>query len=397
MLRYWKLIGIFTIIILSVGTYYVQAGLASNNYPDFSIQKISGDDKAVEDLTLITRYVSNNHSYGDYLKITREGSVYQSELSYMDRLTGLYIDSEIKRLQKDYRNFMRGKGESIPTFFENEEWLVHVGPFGIDYHETSFEVEMLDKNTKDVTSFQVNIPDKNYQYMNIQDVQMIQDELSIVTRNFYSGGPSQSDTEEFHVYRVDIGNQKIISDDVIYSNEGDYTGSEWTHLGEVNSYSSIGQEDYFVFRLDYVEQDDRADSSMHTRTEYIAYEYAANELVEIDLPDKLKGIENIVHVNGSTIYFIETKEEELQITAYHIENQELNTIDIQTTEEVYDMNYFPIVKNGNMYITNFGDEGANVLVIDTETEELLYEGKVESTDQQSFKDGYLDFNQIIVE
>lgn len=119
MKRYWRLISVGIIIVLSVGTFYIQSSLAGNKFPDFVLQKKSGDVEVTLEGNYQGRHINRN------VRITAEGATYAEEYSFLDRIKGVPRDPNITRLQKDYRNFMRGKGNSIHMFAEDKDLLAY--------------------------------------------------------------------------------------------------------------------------------------------------------------------------------------------------------------------------------------------------------------------------------
>ncbi|RKQ33216.1 hypothetical protein [Oceanobacillus halophilus] len=394
MLRYWKLIVITAIIVFSFGTYYVQNALAKSEYPEFVFKTINGDEAEIESLMVTGEYGVNEEGLSEHFNLTSEGTVYREERSYLDQL--FYRSTLIERLQSDYRSFMRGKGESSTTLFENNELLAFVGPYSLDEPDDSFDVELLDKRTKERTAFQVTLPNaKEYSFINIQDVQVSHDKLIVISRNIKRGSPSESDSEEIHVYQIDLTNQKINSDEVILTSDSG-SPAEWIHISEINSHSHIGQENYFVFQLGYM-KGEQYGSSVRDRTEYVAYHYETNETIELDLSEEVGADPTFSKVYKDSIYFFDTEANNLQIKAYNIRNDEWILIELQTTEEVHPANLVEI-KNDMLYMANFNDKQTNIYALNLEMEELVYEGKIEFANPKDEQgDYYLNLYDMVIE
>jgi glutaredoxin-related protein len=123
MTKYWKSISIAVITVAAIGFFYIQSTLAGTNYPEFGIETLSGNEEAVEDLILDGDYREGNIK-GDNFQITAEGTQYNGELSYFDRLDRDYRFPEMNQLQENYKDFMRGK-QSMFQLAENERYLVY--------------------------------------------------------------------------------------------------------------------------------------------------------------------------------------------------------------------------------------------------------------------------------
>src|SRR5690625_1575955 len=109
MKKYWILIVISVVMIASIGTFYIQSVFATNDKPAFVLEKISGDEKEVDSLLIGGSYYGELTYIGEDFEIDLEGTRYLDDSSFFERVEGMYGSSQIKQLQKDYRNFMRGK------------------------------------------------------------------------------------------------------------------------------------------------------------------------------------------------------------------------------------------------------------------------------------------------
>ncbi|WP_068676285.1 hypothetical protein [Oceanobacillus sp. Castelsardo] len=392
-MRYWKVIVLAAIVILGIGTYYIQNAFANSDYPEFHLEKVGGDEDVVNGLTFMGNYFDNYKEIGENVKITSEDTIYQSELSYFDYLTEVFQDSTIRRLQSDYRKFMRGKNEGSSAFFEDDKRLIYAGSLGIE-SDIGFRIEMLDKEVNETTDFQVEIPKNNINYMNVVDVQADEKEVIITTRNFYTHNPNESETEEgFHVYRINIENGSLIGDEIIYENKVDHSDKGWTELIEVNNDMEIGKEDYFVFRLDHMKEKEygfEADGS-----DYFAYHFETNELKEMNLPNERLFVEKTAYVHGGVVYFLNKTKSGFEFIRYQMDDGELNTIEVPTTLNLNEGNTNVIFHDGKIFIPNSSEEGNNLFVLDEKTGKLVYEGKL-SADRE-LENVYLDLNDLAFE
>ena len=114
MKKYWKFTATIAVIVLSIGAFYVNSALSAPQLPEFAIKKQSGDAKEIKSLVLeggyhegIVMSYTNTH-----LKITSDGSENRNGHSLVDQVRG-QPTPVIKDLQKNYRDFMRGKSYSI--------------------------------------------------------------------------------------------------------------------------------------------------------------------------------------------------------------------------------------------------------------------------------------------
>jgi len=384
-MRYWKVIVLAAIVILGIGTYYIQNAFASSGYPEFHLEKVSGDEDVVGGLIFMGSYFDNYKVIGENVKITSEDTIYQSQLSYFDNLTEVFQDSTIKKLQSDHRKFMRGKNENPSSFFEDDKRLIYADPLGIGSDE-GFRIEILDKETNETTDFQVEVPKSNINYMNVVDVQVDEKNVIITTRNLYTRNPNESESEEgYHVYRINIENGSLIGDEVIYENKVDHSDKGWTELMEVNNNTDIGKDDYFVFQLDHIkevgEYDEYNDYETYHKTEssdFFAYHFETNELKELKLPDNRLVAEKPAYVHEGDVYFLNKTKSGFELIRYQLDDGKLNTIEVPTTLNLMEGNTNVIFHDGKMYIPNSNEEGTNLFVLDEKTGKLVYEGEMKA-------------------
>lgn len=121
MKKYWKVIVVIAIAVVGIGTFYVNSAISVSKYPEFVIKKQSGDETEIKSLVVEGTYSGSVLNEG--LKITADGSRYESDSSFIDLFKG-YNPPLIEQLQEEYRNFMRGKSGDISAFYEDKQFLV---------------------------------------------------------------------------------------------------------------------------------------------------------------------------------------------------------------------------------------------------------------------------------
>ncbi|MGB2993820.1 MAG: hypothetical protein WBB47_14400, partial [Paenisporosarcina sp.] len=125
MKKYWKFTSIIAVIVLSIGTFYVNSAMSATQYPEFVINKKSGNAEEIKSLVLEGGYHegSSMNYTNNHLEITSDGSEYRNGSSLLDLVIGRPAPM-IQELQDEYRNFMRGK-ENLDSFFENNKLLAY--------------------------------------------------------------------------------------------------------------------------------------------------------------------------------------------------------------------------------------------------------------------------------
>src|SRR5699024_1183548 len=160
MKRYYKLISLSLFNIDVWAGFFIQSIPASGNQPEFVI-KTQDDQKKLGHHLVVSGEYSNNDNISKFLTISEEGSDYFSDRSYLYQKEMLYANPGAEQLIKDYRNFMRGKGYDLKSFYQDDTTLAYVeidsdiNFRGYESINPSFQVDVLDKETKDRTTFEL--------------------------------------------------------------------------------------------------------------------------------------------------------------------------------------------------------------------------------------------------
>lgn len=210
-MRYWKLISITAMVLLIIGTYYIQSVFAESGKPEFILQTENGKSELAQSLLLKGHYLEQGQR--EFLQISSDGTLYQNELPYFNRLMFGSTDPYIVNLQEEYRNFMRGKGGRAGPFYENQSMLIYA-QIATGMEQTNGQMklsfEVMQKDSRETSSLLVNIPkQQNYDFLIVEDIKAVNGELKVTTQNL---GRRQS---EYHVYTIDIGQEQVVEDTLI--------------------------------------------------------------------------------------------------------------------------------------------------------------------------------------
>ncbi|WP_373894957.1 hypothetical protein [Virgibacillus sp. CBA3643] len=403
MKRYWKLIAIAVVVMLTIGTYYVQSAVAGNEYPEFRFEHKSGDKEEVNDLILDADYREGTQG-SNPLKITAEETVYDDEQSYFDRLNSFY-PAQIEKLQKENRGFMRGKEARPSQFYENESMLIYatVSSDSTISRESdfAFDIEMLEKDSNETTAFKLGVPaSENIQSMHVNDIQVVNGEMKIITGNFSSMDPTGFNTlEEVHVYDVDVANQEITNDEAILA-KPEQNNADGAQSNIINNAADAGSTEFMLINFDYMKNVGHGDGisySEQARSEIIAFNPETNEQEQLDLP---KELQNSVHTavsngSGSTIYFSTITDNGIEISAFSMDSQDIERrIPINQLEATAGEPRMKI-EDDKMYLASSyktNDMQATILVVDLNSGDILYEGTIKNQD-----DAQADYELTIYE
>ncbi|MFA1820913.1 hypothetical protein ACDX78_12135 [Virgibacillus oceani] len=403
MKKYWKSISIAVITVAAIGFFYIQSALAGVNYPEYKIKTLSGNEEELEDLILYGDYREGNIK-GDNFQITAEGIEYNGEASYFDRLRTGFGFPEINQYQKKYKHFMRGK-QSIFQLAENEHHLVHASVNSETESGMVLQIEVLDKDSNHTMEFTVDVPDnEKYSSVYIEQIYIAEEEVSVVTRNHVNGSIDSFSTE-IHMYDIDIGEESLVNDEMVVSYSEGSGGRNMTNVFTPGNGSTLQSNSHAIFIIEQWERDENDEEGYYSQfaeSKVTSINVETNEVSEFELPDELKDISHSVLLEDSTLYFTNQVENGLEITVYDLENQKLDE-NRSFTIERDNMNMgsqVTAIKDGRLYIASQINESyapANILVIDVQSGELVYEGQItgENGDMNPIGQSFHLFNMTV--
>ena len=382
MKKYWKFTSIIAVIVLSIGTFYVNSAMSAKQYPDFVINKKSGNAEEIKSLMLEGGYhEGNSMNYtNNHLKITHDSSDYRNGSSLIDLVIG-HPAPMIQELQDEYRNFMRGK-ENLDSFFENNKILAYAD---VKYkigsstsRDFKFAISVLDKEDDNATSFTIKVPDSSVvEYLYVEDVQVIDNELKIITHNYTS--ENEKYFNEKHIYTLDISTGVIKNNETIFSIPDQNDKHIDARLIKTNL-KKANENLIFLINQSEIIHHEESDMEGETSQELISYNLKTKEQKVIELPESLKE-HQMSFFEDSTIYFSKLSEKNLIVTTFSIVDNQMKEFTTPISNEENNMeSAIIVVKDGKLYVTtqltNLTTK-ASVAVFDEKTGETLYEGEVE--------------------
>ncbi|WP_414839484.1 hypothetical protein [Carnobacterium sp. TMP28] len=404
MKRYWKLSTFILMIILTIGIFYLKPLFSYDEYPDFTMETIKGDSTEIKNLTLRGYYSPDTKLQSDSDAMYSEKTFslshnqvrYDKKQSFFSQLSYLDDFSPLNRLQKEHKTFIRGKNLQFQNFFEDDSFIVYVN-LDQEYLDKRagkrfFDIRLLNKKTDEELSYKIILPEKGeYQYVGIQKIQIINSGLSVVTRN----DPSQTNEQdyrenlpEYHVYQLDLSNQKVATDHLI-SFEENSSFNELTRV-ELLSETQLDQTaDDLVFYLTYNQSIDEIDelTSLDSSSETIDYELAhykisTNESKKIPLLKEFSTLNSAVISDKKTLYsyFFIDKTLTLSTTSLNKPDESSRLlIDLPVSEDSIE---WKSIKNNKLYLVSATTESPlkkKLSIYHLTDGELIYEGSIEPT------------------
>lgn len=405
MKKYWKLVFTVIVILLSIATFYVNAALSAEEHLAFEIKTVSGDAGEIKGLVLDGYYENTNSNVSNNLTITTEGSTYMS-YTFLDLLIGQQ-DVMIKELQEEYRSFMRGKTEGINLFSEDDQYLAYANVrYKMDSMRSSdfkFDVSVLNKKDGDTNAFTLEAPNsESLDHMFVESVQMIGNELSIITQNSIRENDEYHD--EQHIYTINLDNQTISNHEELY--KAAQENNMYTNVQVIETNPTKANERIIFSRTEEeMMEDTESTITMEgdRNQEIISYNLVTKERETIDVPE-LNLVENqLSFFEGSTLYFIKVEEQKLVVTPYSlVDDQVGQAINLPLSSDNEGELQDPLIKvnNGKIYAVGAEmnkDIEADVVVADLKTGETLFEGQIALKDSSDEMESYeLWFHEIVL-
>lgn len=415
MKRYGKLIIIVVLVVLSFGIYYIQPIFAADTRPEFTVSAKNGDKTLIENMSIEGYYhVSNFYGMGTETEITKDGTTYYSTQSYLSQLQDSVSGNEkMSQLQKDYRSFMRGKEPYLVNYFEDDSILAYaditLDSMSAITEDSEFLIEVLDKKTNDVLSFSVDFPNAtDYFSVYVEDVQVANNKLIVVT-NGYSIN-SENGQDEQHLYSIDLPNEKIEKGEKIQLDLIDEKDKQIQYVELMNAGNDIDSSKILVYRVTLdvpkTEMEIYDENEMITQpvSGLIGVNIETGEQFLIDVSDELgsQALGNRTAMENSTLYFYKKNDTTLSIYSYSLEQKELVEVEsVELTAEQLKALKTDVILQVNNEIVFFvesskvTDKDMQIMAIDSNSGELVFEGAIEEKVNQPAKRDELYLSEVL--
>ena len=324
MKRYWKLFTLILVIILAISIFYLRPLFSNSEYPNFAIKTLNGEPTEIKGLTLQGSYSSNVKLQSEFgyryhektFSLDSNDIHYDDQNSFLNQLSTLDTDSSISRLLAEHKTFLRGKTLQPQNFFEDESFLIYIDLEQNYLEKTSsqrfFSIRMLNKKTNEHLSYKIEIPIKKaYPFIEIQKIQIIDNNLIVLTRNDFSQinqEEYQEGQQEFHVYQLDLGNQKVTQDNLISFETNTSPGySTRIELLSETKIDEVSDDLIFILYYDQALNEENENFSLDSdlgtlRYELFHYTITKNKADEITLPKEFNTVDSIVTSDKKMIY-----------------------------------------------------------------------------------------------
>lgn len=276
-MRYWKGILLAIVVMIGIFIYYIQV---SSNDIKIEFETVSGNEHELDNMLMEINCETENTIKN--LLVTNKKTIDSSEES--TTLDGKH-EPDIATLVDEYQSFMEGKELDTFHFYSDENQVIYVNTDVTDFRELDnpdkfvLEVEVLDKNTNDVDTFSLDMSnEENYDFIKMNDVQVVGNELKV-----FSIGSWIEYGNDVHVYTIDLGEKKLVSDKIIKQT----ITNELVDTDVFIEDDSIQPQKYIVmnvFTSSYTVLTDEQKEEYYSHDGYVVYDILNDKLTEINIP-----------------------------------------------------------------------------------------------------------------
>ncbi|WP_430788911.1 hypothetical protein VBD025_02290 [Virgibacillus flavescens] len=404
MKKYWKVSLVAIVILLGFGTFYIKSAMSAPEYPAFVFKNQVGDEEEVNPLVLDGYYQEGGAMAGfsTQVQVTSNGTDYRDNISLLDQITGYYPE-KIKELQDEYRGFMRGKGPMINSYFESDQFVAYAdatNKVGNSKSDFTINVSLLNKSDNQTKSFPIKVPDSSgIDYIDIQDVQVIDNKLYLVTDNMVAN-KDEIATENI-IYTIDVASEKLIENQMIFSNleVPQRENEDYTNVNVIQASDDTNQHVVFLKSLQKDLPEEQR--TVETVQEINVYDLVTGEMERLNIPEKLKESQ-VSLFDGTMLYFTSYVKQELIIMQYNIKDKEIeNEFEVKLANEAEDMIY-PLLslKDEKLYVAsqqiNLSTPG-RIAIFDVTTGEALYTSEIVRADENEKAEQFeLNLHEILI-
>ncbi|KIL34403.1 hypothetical protein SD71_20520 [Cohnella kolymensis] len=358
MKRYYSSVILVLLIIVSIGTYYFYR--STDRLPEFKLVAVKGDQKEADGIELSGNYGARMRS--EIVNVTTEGSEYSSRQSMYEQeiknaRSWFYQHSDMRKLVKEHRDFMRGKTDP-DSFYMDKEWIIYAAvsqsPANIEKPETEIRVQVLNVKTGREDQFATIISEQTpYHNAQVVDVQRYDNELQILTS-------AMSGTEfstKFRKYVLDLSNGHLIRNEELPYKFIDREGVRYSHNVISHEVSSApGNYVLLAVREEKVTVDrNQSYSSQPIADHFFAYSYKTGKLIEI--PESWTA----ASLNSHQQYNLNGNR--LSVLTYGSANISVSGYDLDTLQEAYKRTSYTAAQLGAVSIGSAYMSGNRVIIL----------------------------------
>lgn len=377
MKKYWQLLVMGVVIVATVSVHYIQVASATKLKSDFTFEKVSGDEKYLDPLIIEASY-SKGYQYGTIL-------ISKDETTLVERSFYQQVPFTFQKLVDNHKSFMRGKSYDADSFYEDEAQLIYAkgsDQTGDLEKKITYTIDVLNKEENTSTQFPVQLElNKEFDWIWINHIAVFNNELRLITTHVQNDGIT-----EIHLVQIDMNKQQLLNDTLLDSTSNDES------IEFFNDYYNLAKEEYAVYSINTY---DKEEIYKITSQQYKLLNIETNEIMPIDLPKDMVGINRKGFVDNGYFVVSILKDKDMVLNRYNIAQQQwLDPVSVPIPFNVknYLDNPYDQAMNGKFYTMNEVDKGYLLQIIAIEEGKLLYSGLIpKNADTQNY---YISVNYI---
>lgn len=394
---------------ITFATYYTHTKTVTKSFPQFTIETIEGDEAYIKNV-MISGDLYSFYTSNDPFQITKEGTTYLRDENYLSRMHLYYQSPTIKKLQKEYRSFMRGKEEFLDNFYETNDKLVYaqIAANRLGLPSGNVDIEILNKETNETTTYSFPLEVEGDDYNFISKVIASDDEVYIIVQQDVFNDTGEINKVNAVIYTFSPEQNKVVSNVVIPL----YEGNEYMDFFKVLVANENGLPKKILLsatRSEYVNADGKKIEEesfneneelfdiAHTKKIFL-FDTETKAYEEISLENE-KYIGAPIGFDEQNVSFINVENKELTLKMYDLIEQKVTSEKRVPTN----LEHAPLwsllqgVTKDHLYYTFIvadDNKSGFVYVIDTDSNEILYEGKITSEESKAISQMEIGINTI---
>lgn len=386
-----------------IGAYYAFG--TRESLPEFRLVAVKGDAAEAAAIRLGATYGSGIDIYPEHLEIGAEGSEYDDQASFYRRTIlearWIYQDPDIRQWIRDYRQFMRGKG-NMASFYKDGEWLIYaeVAPAGhrAAEPEAVLRVHLLNLASGKASRLEMRTAGRIAGgYAGVEDVQRLGNRLHILTTQRVwpapGNGPAKETVPEFHDYVVDLDSGKLAEDrNIPYGTEdGSKAG---VYLSTITESVFYAPSDCAILRVQ--QYGSGPSSTKEERERFYAYDYASGQATELPASWTKAGEHRVLVLRNGRLNVLDWTQPALRAASYDLRSGQVRSeISLKASQLGADAFKEARVQNGRIYVRYVKDGTPMFAVADDGSGKWLFEGRVEPVGASADDDEAMKNLQII--
>jgi hypothetical protein len=378
MKRYLVTLLLVPLIVLGIGTYYIQA--STRVLPQFILEPIEGNKSLASQIQVYAQFANSRDFINRNVTIQEAGSHYE-ERTIINELTSnsSVLEMDVwKKLVEGHKSFMRGK-RSLESMYADEKQLVYVKVENDDL--PYFHVSMLDKATLKESSYMVKVPEGHeYHLVQIQEVLIAGDQIKVTTDAYRR----DSNTGDIILYSLPLTQETAeVNYQVLYSRTSP-TGDILTNIRKIYDSNMLRPGRYMGYYLEKSKEIHGKDGSYHTQSlgvELLIWDAFTGEKVSVFSSELVSMLEQKgeaeyvdTHFEGDSLFVAKYSPEEFNTLKYDFTEKKTTFL-----KQVGNYRSSLVHHEDRLYMLRYETKESpipEVVVLDMKTGTPLFKGRI---------------------